>query len=281
MKLKVGEEFIRSHVFVGTKSSMKRLYLALLIGTASAQAHAHVKWFASWDIVCPPRDPMRVLTSPLWQFYFAACVATMAVLAALDSHLSLSRSVLHSLRDRVHEATIEHAMLVLRVGLAIYWVLAAFTLPNAVYLTPELLAPPWVSWFQAACAALVLSRRTSWLSGFGMIVLYSLAIIEDGWFHLLDYPVFLAIGFILIIANRGSESNDALSMHVLRWSAALTLLWGAIEKFAYPEWSFPLMRGLPTLSLGASPEAAMHTVLQKQRSRSDCCFLDLEARFPL
>ncbi|MDR6496452.1 hypothetical protein J2797_006379 [Paraburkholderia terricola] len=181
----------------------------------------------------------------------------MAILAALDAYLTLCGGRLQAMRGSVHDVTMKHALLVLRVGLAIYWALVAFTLPNTVYLTPELLAPSWVAWLQAACAVLVLGRRTSWLAGLGMIVLYVMAVLDDGWFHLLDYPIFLAIGFILVIARRGCGSNDAFSLQLLRWSAALTLLWGGIEKFVYPEWSFPLVQKIPALGLGVSPEAAM------------------------
>jgi hypothetical protein len=49
-----------------------------------------------------------------------------------------------------------------------------------------------------------------------------------------------------------------LCLDVLRASAAVTLLWGGIEKFAYPEWSFGLMESTPLLSLGVSPETAMY-----------------------
>ncbi|WP_439891197.1 hypothetical protein ACS7SF_00505 [Ralstonia sp. 25C] len=232
--------------------------LALLAATLPSAAMAHVKWFASWNIICPPRNPARVLTSPLWQTFFGACVATLAILAVLDHQLTSLGGRLQAAREKLSAVTMPHALLVLRMGLALYWLLAAFTLAEPVYLTPELVAPPWVRWLQAGCALLVLKRSTCWLSGIGMIGMYVMAIADYGWFHLLDYPLFLAVGWILIITRCGHERNDTFALDLLRWSAALTLLWGSIEKFAYPEWSFPLMKSMPLLSLGVSPEAAMH-----------------------
>jgi hypothetical protein len=230
----------------------------LVMGMMSDPACAHVKWFASWDIICPPRDPMRVLTSPLWQVLFAACVVVVAALALLDWRLTRGGGHLQASRDAVHEAVIRKALLILRIGVSIYWMLTAFTLPDAVFLTPELVAPLWISGLQALCALLVLRESTAWLAGIGMIFMYVMAIIDYGWFHLLDYPLFLAIGIILVITRQRNEATEILALQILRWSAALTLLWGGIEKFAYPEWTFPLMQKMPLLSLGVSPETAMY-----------------------
>lgn len=159
----------------------------------SAPAFAHVKWFASWDILCPPRNPIRVLTTPLWQAFFLVCVAAIAALAVLDWRLTRAVGALQLAREKLHSAVLPKALLILRIGVAIYWALAAFTLPGTVYLTPELFAPSWIAWFQGACAVLVLSRWTAWLAGVGMLLMYVMAIIDHGWFHLLDYPLFLDI----------------------------------------------------------------------------------------
>lgn len=258
MKYSAGATVQSRQVFGFIQTMLRAVGLALLVATLPSAAMAHVKWFASWNIICPPRDPARVLTSPLWQAFFGACVATMAMLAVLDHQLTSLGGRLQAARERLTAVTMSHALLVLRIGLALYWVLAAFTLAQTVYLTPELVAPPWVRWLQAGCAVLVLTRSTCWLSGIGMIGMYVMAIVDYGWFHLLDYPLFLAIGWILIVTRRGHEHNDTFALELLRWSVALTLLWGSVEKFAYPEWSFPLMKGIPLLSLGVSPEAAMH-----------------------
>ena len=44
---------------------------------------------------------------------------------------------------------------------------------------------------------------------------------------------------------------------MLRWPPAITLMWASIEKWAYPEWSFPLFITHPEMSLGFTPEFFM------------------------
>jgi hypothetical protein len=82
-----------------------------------------------------------------------------------------------------------------------------------------------------------------------------MAIADHGWFHLLDYPLFAGLGVILILTRWRVDHRTLLDL--LRWSAAITLLWGGIEKFAYPQWSLPIMLKTPFLSLGVAPETAM------------------------
>jgi hypothetical protein len=53
------------------------------------------------------------------------------------------------------------------------------------------------------------------------------------------------------------HANSRTLLDLLRWGAAVTLIWGGIEKFAYPEWSLPMMLDKPFLSLGVEPETAM------------------------
>lgn len=233
------------------------LFAALAIYAASADAH--VKWFASWNIICPPRDPMRIFASPLWRWLGVACVVSMTGLAWLDWRLQQAAGGrFQAACMRLHAVSAPKAVGILRVGVAIYWLLAAFTLPHAVYLTPELAAPAWVSWLQLALALLVLRRATAWLAGVGMLALYGLAIADYGWFHLLDYPLFAAVGIILVLSGRGQDRCDALGLTILRWGAGITIFWGGIEKFTYPEWSFPLLLSIPSLSLGVKPETAMY-----------------------
>jgi hypothetical protein len=159
----------------------------------SLPANAHVKWFAKWDIICPPRDPLQVLSSPLWQAFLLAAVAAIGVLAWLDHRLNRSERVL-ALARRVDGAVLPRAMVLLRCGLCVYWLMVALGLGRPVYLTPELGAPGWIVWVQLACAALVLSQRWAWMAGIALLSFYGMAIADHGWFHLLDYPVFAAVG---------------------------------------------------------------------------------------
>jgi hypothetical protein len=232
----------------------RHLAFLLPLYALSLPAHAHVKWFAKFDIICPPRDPQQVVSSHLWQAFLVAAIATTAVLAWVDHHLDRSTS-LHALTQRADQAVLPRAIALLRWGLCAYWLMVVFGLRQTVYLTPELSAPGWIVWVQLACAVLVLFRRTAWLAGIALLSLYAMAIADHGWFHLLDYPLFAALGVILILTRWRVDHRTLLDL--LRWSAAITLIWGGIEKFAYPQWSLPMMLESPFLSLGVAPETAM------------------------
>jgi hypothetical protein len=46
-------------------------------------------------------------------------------------------------------------------------------------------------------------------------------------------------------------------MPVLYVSLCVSLMWGAVEKWAYPQWTFPLLEARPYLTLGLAPEDFM------------------------
>jgi uncharacterized membrane protein YphA (DoxX/SURF4 family) len=100
----------------------------------------------------------------------------------------------------------------------------------------------------------MLSRRTSWLGALGMLGLFALAAAEYGAFHMLDYPIFLGIAAYLVIDSRRGAAGRDLANLMLRVSTGLSLLWGGIEKFAYPEWSYMLLQQRPELTMGFNPE---------------------------
>jgi hypothetical protein len=125
-------------------------------------------------------------------------------------------------------------------------------------LTPELKTDSiWVGALQLAIAAGMLSRRTMPLSAFGIFVLFDFAVWNYGGFHLADYPVFL--GFAAYIALVGGRTNffGARPIDVLRYAAAITLMWASIEKWAYPQWSYPLQIQHPEMTLDFAPDFYM------------------------
>ena len=57
----------------------------------------------------------------------------------------------------------------------------------------------------------------------------------------------------------GGQTNffGVRPIDVLRWAAGITLMWASIEKWAYPEWSYPLFILHPEMSLGFTPDFFM------------------------
>lgn len=220
-------------------------------------AEAHVKWFADWSIICPPRDPLVIFTSKTWQTCFVIAAFAMILFTVLDRYLADSRGPIQRAVSRLHDLAKPHAWTALRVGCCAYFLLAAWGLGKPVYLTPELAAGDHVRWIQSACAFLVLSRRASWIPGVALIGLFCAALVDYGWFHLLDYPIFAFVGLTLIVLSYRKGADVDKTFLLLRWGVGLTLLWGGVEKFAYPEWSYPLLHQDSHLDLGLDSTTAM------------------------
>jgi hypothetical protein len=103
----------------------------------------------------------------------------------------------------------------------------------------------------------MLSRRTMPASAFGIFALFDIAVWNYGGFHLADYPVFL--GFAAYLALVGGRTNffGTRPVDVLRYAASITLMWASIEKWAYPQWSYPLLIQHPEMTLGFAPDFYM------------------------
>jgi hypothetical protein len=95
------------------------------------------------------------------------------------------------------------------------------------------------------------------LSALGIFLLYAIAVREYSVFHLADYPVFLGIALYLALTGWQRNLLGARPIDVVRWAAGITLMWASIEKWAYPEWTYPLLTLHPEMTLGFTPEFYM------------------------
>ena len=105
-------------------------------------------------------------------------------------------------------------------------------------------------WVQLAIAASMLSRPALKFGAAGIMALYIYAVQQYGAFHLMDYPIFPALALYLALTGVKSPQLRALRMPVLYAGVAVTMMWGAIEKFGYPYWTFPLLATHPGLTSG-------------------------------
>jgi hypothetical protein len=123
---------------------------------------------------------------------------------------------------------------------------------GGVYLTPDLKTPTeWVSWLQLLLAAFIFSRRTMPLAGIGIVGLWLLAARDYDLFHLFDYLALgLGVAAYLILEPMKNEAWRSHRFEVLRWGLATALMWSSLEKFAYPEWFYPLVVEKPFLTFG-------------------------------
>lgn len=103
---------------------------------------------------------------------------------------------------------------------------------------------------QLAMGACLLSRRTLPLTAIGMAALFAASVSKYGTFHLLDYPIFLGIAAYLFMTGTGLGVDKVRPLDIMRWSAAITLMWASIEKWAYPTWTVPLLDANPGMTFG-------------------------------
>lgn len=221
----------------------------VLAGTASA----HVKWFCAYDVAGAPLGLENVLCPDLEWLVGLSLLALMA--GCLLEETDLGRSMLRSI-DRVTAPIEQHTETMFRAGTAFFFI--SIWALGGIILTPELKADSvWIGIIQLGIAAGMLSRRTMPLSAFGIALLFAIAVWNYGVFHLADYPVFLGVAAYLALTGLQKDVFGARPIDVVRWSAGITLMWASVEKWAYPEWSYPMFVEHPNLAMGFSPEFFM------------------------
>jgi hypothetical protein len=225
-----------------------QLFLIALSVLAATPASAHVKWFAPYIVGAPPADVSRTLAD-IW-FWAAICLVLVFFLATRAIESSRFGEPILQAMDGITDPLWKRLDDFVRVVIAAFFV-AIFAV-GGVYLTPDLRTPAeWVSWLQLAIAALIFSRRTQPFAAAGIIALWVIALRDYDVFHLLDYLA-LGVGVAAYLVLEASE-NPELRKHrfeVLRWGVAIALMWSSLEKFAYPDWFYPLVEERPFLTFG-------------------------------
>ncbi len=211
-------------------------------------AEAHVKWFAPYIVGAPPQPISSVLTNP-WFWTGIALVVIFFILARMVE-ISAFGDLVHDVLDRGTSALWLRLDDYVRVTVGAFFV-AIFSV-GGVYLTPDLKTPAeWVSWLQLLIAACIFFRPTMPLAGIGIIVLWLLAIRDYDLFHLFDYLALgLGVAVYLMLEPSKNEAWRSHRFEVLRWGLAIALMWSSLEKFAYPDWFYPLVEEKPFLTFG-------------------------------
>ncbi len=246
----------------------RALCLAVLL--LPGHAAAHVKWFCGpVDLGLPPRSPAAVL-----QPFFLLCLVGFLALvlsgAVLDA--GLSRLVLPPAARALWRRLVEPAgparrqrveALLIRLGVAGYclslWdrmAVVPWGQGARAILTPELLIPLHrfglgpVALLQAATGLMTLSRRTCPLAGAGLVALIAVGITEAGLFHMVDYTYFVGIAWYLLSLRATRPAIVATRMPVLCACLSFALMWTAVEKFLYPQWTGIVLLIHPQITAG-------------------------------
>ena len=223
--------------------------IGLALALLPMRAEAHVKWFAPYDVPEQPQPLDTVLNSTFVGLFLAGIIAFTAVCLFDRTPIgaALTRGI-DSLTAGIRARTDDW----FRAGTGAFFV-ALFSLGNII-MTPELKTDvAIIPWLQAAIALGMFWRSTMALSAAGIVALYAYGVEKYGIFHMLDYPIFLGLALYLAMAAHHVRIGSLRAIDVARWAAAITLMWASVEKWAYPQWTYPLLVQHPDLSFHYSP----------------------------
>lgn len=243
---------MRNHRGWGRLSLIAASALGLSV-MCSQQASAHIKWFCAYNVAGQPRGLENVLCP---DFELLILTALLMLFTGYLVEGSLIGTALLSALNRATKGLRDNTDVLVRAACGFF--LVALWTKGGIILTPELTTTsPVIAWVQLGMAACLIWRRTLPITALGIVALFAFAVYQYGVFHLMDYPIFLGIAVYLALIGLNRDLFGARPVDVLRWSAAITLMWASIEKWAYPQWTFPLIVTHPHLTMGYSAEFFM------------------------
>lgn len=230
-----------------------RFSLILVSVLFPTMAAAHIKWFYPYDLSAAPRNMGEVLNANFAALYVLSIVC-IYVFFYIDRLWYRKKFLNAQLSGLVVSQNV--AGWIIRAATAFLFVMLFFygLQNNALFLTPELHTElPYVKWLQLVMVAAVFWRVTTPIAGLGILALYGISIHYYGLYHLIDYMFFLGLAVFLILLPLQDDRWMRARYITLFASTGLTIGWGAIEKFAYPQWTYPLLQDQPFLLMGMDP----------------------------
>ena len=228
----------------------------MALGALPGKANAHVKWFCSVaDVTAAPEAIGRVM-SPLFGVVAALFVSLVFAGFVLDGAVARRWPRLVS-SGRAHERLEER---LIRMGTGAFFLLLwdkgadVLWLKGDAILTPELIgARPWMGLVQFAVAASLAWRSTCIVGAAGILVLFGAGIAAFGLFHMTDYMFFPGLAAYLALTSIGTARCWRWRVPVVSGCLAFSLMWTAVEKFVYPEWTLFVIAAHPSLAAGFPP----------------------------
>jgi hypothetical protein len=212
-------------------------------------ALAHVKWFCAYNVAETPQ-PLHTFVDEGFGLLVAISIGLFILAVVLDQ-LFIGQSILWSI-DRVTGGLRLIIPDLMRATYGAFFV--ALWTHGGIILTPELLTPiAAISWLQLVIAACFIWRQTLPVAAAGIVALYFYGLTQYGLFHMLDYPIFLGAAAYFALTGLRWRPYGVLPLDVARIAAAVTLLWASVEKWGYPQWSYPLFITHPAMAMGYSP----------------------------
>jgi hypothetical protein len=219
-----------------------------------AKSQAHIKWFCAYDTTVPPL-PIGDVVTPTFTAIALLFSILMFIAYVVDRSINES-SWARRLDDRIFRSE-PYTSVLIRAAVGILFLVLWES--GGIILTPELKTNnALIPQLQLAIAASMLFRSTLRPGALGIMVLYAYAAGEYGAFHLMDYPIFPGIAAYLSLIGVKNSFLSTLRLPVLYAGVSATMMWGAIEKFGYPYWTFPLLTTHSGLTLGMGFDQFMY-----------------------
>jgi hypothetical protein len=213
-----------------------KMGLFMLIGMIPMGLQAHVKWFTQGTYADKPMA-LSAIFSPLF-FQMAALTLVVVLLGVwIDAKIQDSRA--YKRIDQWLSDRSDKAILVLRITLAmtllLSWQDGSMLVPNVG------IKQVWIGWYQFVLTFLLIFPRTVPIAGLGVILLYGLGIANFSGFHMLDYALYLGVGWYLAVSRSSNMQLKKSGLMLLYLTVGFSLCWVALEKFIYPEWAIQII----------------------------------------
>ncbi len=226
----------------------KALILAAIAMGLPLSASAHVKWFVNYGVEQTPLSLQAMTSAMSFWILLAFSTAIIFCTSVLDRKLP---SFIDCKRYKPFLAHAhDYVPRMIRCGTALFFLVLGIYFPQVI-LTPELVvANPWLRYVHLVIALAAFARRTSFLSGFIIILLYFYAVQLYGANHMLDYFIFPGIAVYLITQSTLKQQAYGKELEFLRLIVCYSFLWGAIEKFLHPGLYYQLLTTHSYLAMG-------------------------------
>jgi hypothetical protein len=236
-----------------------RFWFSFVLLFCSVDATAHVKWFSEYDTSAAPRALADVLTLPFIAITLLSCLLVF-MLSYLDSSRFGESLKLYFNRLVSQTLTVSRQYFctsAIRYGLIVFF--TAIWALGSIILTPELRYED--NWLIGSLHILIIVslmfKPTTIISGACLLLLWLTGVVQYGFFHLADYTIFIGIAIFLILIAYNQPVVQRSAFVLLFAAISITLQWASIEKFVYPEWTFPILSERPHLSMGLDRETFM------------------------
>lgn len=227
---------------------MKKLSFVLLTLFPSI-AMAHVKWFSDYNFAHPPLS-LSDLNTPVFWGLFLLSLVSLPLMVWLDI---LGEKWGPYVRTNAWLDTFsDNGPLIMRVAMG---GVLLMSWQNDSIIAPEIAIPsPWWGWVEFALVLCLFFRKTTFITGAGIIFFWLAGIGKFGLFHMLDYVVYPAVGLYLILSYLKNPRFKNFDLPVIYSGLGFSLCWVAFEKLIYPHWGLSVLAQAPALTMGLNHE---------------------------